>query len=293
MMDVVRLHPGCMDCLLKKQIGRYPEDVSDEIKIKYKQRVLEILSEAKRSMSAPEIVADIYALQREMFGVMRDYTEIKRYFNGLMLGIEDELAKNVMRADDPLLMAVQYAICGNYIDFAAMETVDEDELKKRLGTARDISVDAKTLDAMRDDIKSARTLSVITDNCGEIVLDKILVSVIKQINPSIRVTFIVRGFPVINDATTEDAEQVGLYDVAEVIGNGSNIGGTCLHRISDESRRVIDAADIIISKGQANFETLYECDKNIYYIFMCKCALFKERFNVPMFTGMLINDKDL
>ena len=78
-----------------------------------------------------------------------------------------------------------------------------------------------------------------------------------------------------------------------IIGNGSNIGGTCLHRISDESRRVIDAADIIISKGQANFETLYECGKNIYYIFMCKCALFKERFNVPMFTGMLINDKDL
>ena len=292
-MDVVRLHPGCIDCLLKKQIGRYPEDVSDETKIKYKQRVLEILSEARRSMSAPEIVADIYALQREMFGVMRDYSEIKRYFNDLMLSIEDELTANVMRAGDPLLMAVQYAICGNYIDFAAMETVDEGELKKRLGKARDIPVDAGMLDKLREDIRSAKTLSLITDNCGEIVLDKILVSVIKRINPDIKVTFIVRGFPVINDATKEDAEQVGLCDVAEVIDNGSSIGGTCLHKISDESRRAIDAADVIISKGQANFETLYECGRNIYYIFMCKCDLFKKRFNVPMFTGMLINDKDL
>lgn len=292
-MDVVRLHPGCIDCLLKKQIGRYPENVSDETKIKYKQRVLEILSEARRNMSAPEIVADIYALQRGMFGVMRDYTEIKRYFNDLMLSIEDELAANVMRAGDPLLMAVQYAICGNYIDFAAMETVDEDELKKRLGKAKDIPVDASMLDKLREDIRSAKTLSVITDNCGEIVLDKILVSVIKRMNPDIKVAFIVRGFPVINDATKEDAEQVGLYDVAEVIDNGSNIGGTCLHKISDESRRVIDDSDVIISKGQANFETLYECGRNIYYIFMCKCDLFKKRFNVPMFTGMLINDKDL
>ena len=292
-MDVVRLHPGCIDCLLKKQIGRYPENVSDETKIEYKQRVFKILSGANRSMSAPEIVADIYALQREMFGVTHDYTEIKRYFNDLMLSIEDELAANVMRAGDPLLMAVQYAICGNYIDFAAMETVDEGELKKRLGKAKDIPVDARMLDKLREDIRSAKTLSVITDNCGEIVLDKILVSVIKRMNSDIKVTFIVRGFPVINDATKEDAEQIGLYDVAEVIDNGSNIGGTCLHKISDESRRVIDAADIIISKGQANFETLYECGRNIYYIFMCKCELFKKRFNVPMFTGMLKNDKEL
>ncbi len=292
-MDVVRLHPGCIDCLLKKQIGHYPDGVSDETKIKYKQRVFEILSEAKRTMSAPEIVSDIYALQREMFGAMRDYTEIKKYFNGLMLSLESELAANVMHADDPLLMAVQYAICGNYIDFAAMETVDERELKKRLGTARDIPVDAKTLDALRNDIKAAKTISVITDNCGEIVLDKILVSVIKWINPDIKATFIVRGYPVINDATTEDAEQVGLFDVADVVDNGSNIGGTCLHKISDEARRIIDDADVIISKGQANFETLYECGKNIYYIFMCKCSLFKERFNVPMYTGMLINDRDL
>ena len=292
-MEVTRLYPECVSCLIKKQLTRYPEDISDDVKMEYMQSVLRIVSEADRTMSAPEVVSGIYALQRSMFGSGRDYTDIKRYFNDLMLELEDDIRTKAERSEDPLLCAVQYSVIGNYIDFAAMENVDENELKRLLSGSGDVRIDAKTLEALRADIKNASRLAVLTDNCGEIVLDKILISVIKDINPDIDVSVIVRGYPVINDATTEDAEQVGLDKAARIIPNGSRIGGNVLHRISAEAKGAIDNADVIVSKGQANFETLYKCGKNIYYIFMCKCTLFSNRFNVPRFTGMLINDSSL
>ena len=292
-MEVTRLHPECVSCLIKKQLTCYPEDISDDVKMEYMQSVLRIVSGADRTMSAPEVVSDIYALQRRMFGSGRDFTEIKRYFNDLMLELEDEIRTNAERSEDPLLCAVQYSVIGNYIDFAAMENVDEAELKRLLSGSGEVAIDKKTLEALRADIKKASRLTVLTDNCGEIVLDKILVHVIKSINPDVDISVVVRGYPVINDATTEDAEQVGLDKAAVIIPNGSSIGGNVLHRISAEAKSAIDRADVIISKGQANFETLYKCGKNIYYIFMCKCSLFSNRFNVPRFTGMLINDSAL
>ena len=95
-------------------------------------------------------------------------------------------------------------------------------------------------------------------------------TVIKNINPDIKITAVVRGEPVLNDATVSDANEIGLDEVAEVTGNGDSVGGTCLERISEEARGILKNADMIISKGQGNFETLNRCGMNVYYIFMCK-----------------------
>ena len=130
----------------------------------------------------------------------------------------------------------------------------------------------------------------LTDNCGEIVLDKILIRQIMKEYPKVRVTVIVRGKPALNDATMEDARETGLSDITAVIGNGSGITGTWLPEISEEAREMIDAADLILSKGQGNFETLQGCGKNIYYMFLCKCRLFVERFQKKQFEGVLANE---
>jgi uncharacterized protein with ATP-grasp and redox domains len=91
----------------------------------------------------------------------------------------------------------------------------------------------------------------------------------------------------------EDAHQVGLDQTTKVIGNGSNVAGTCLDLISDEAKNLIESADFVISKGQGNFETLQECGLNIYYLFLCKCIMFANKFQVPRFTGMLLNDRNM
>ena len=153
--------------------------------------------------------------------------------------------------------------------------------------APDITVDADTLEQLREQAGTARTLALITDNCGEIVMDKILLRQFLRMNPDLSITVIVRGGPVANDATLEDAEQVGLTKLGRCIGNGTATDGTVLRILSREARETIAHADVVIAKGQANYETLYGCGYNIFFIFMCKCMLFMDRFKVPQFTGIL------
>lgn len=286
-----RLNPECIPCIINKQIRCYPKEISEESAIEYMQRVLKVIADAPKTTSAPEIIHEIYAIQKEMFGYSRDYSDIKSHFNKLMLDLEPEIRSAVNHAPDTLKAAVQYAMMGNYIDFAAMENVDEQKLREFLDGAQSTPLDANTLESLKRDLSEAKTLVYLTDNCGEIVLDKILISVIRKQYPEIDITVIVRGAPAINDATVEDAIQTGLADMLPVMGNGSDIAGTCLDKLSDEARKKIDAADVLIAKGQANYETLQKSGKNIFYIFMCKCRLFAERFRVPLYQGILANER--
>ncbi len=292
-MEPVRLNPECIRCLLKKQITCYPEDARQPQVTEYMQRVLRVIADAPLSAGAPEIVDAIYDIQKRMFGYSRDYSSIKTYFNQLMLRLEPDIRKAVGQSQEPLRAAIQYAMVGNYIDFGAMEQVDEDRLRELLAGAKDIPVDDTVWTALKADLGKAGRLVYLTDNCGEIVLDKIFISQIREVYPQLTMQAVVRGGPVLNDATMEDAEQTGLTEVASVIGSGSAIAGICPDRISAEAAAAIEAAGVILSKGQGNFETLQQCGRNIYYIFMCKCRMFAERFQVPLYQGMLVNDRTL
>lgn len=286
-----RLNPECIPCIINKQIGCYPKEVSKSSAIEYMQRVLKVIADAPKTISAPEIIHEIYAIQKEMFGYTRDYSDIKRHFNKLMSDLEPEIRSAINHASDTLKAAIQYAMMGNYIDFAAMENVNEQKLRKFLDAAQDNPLNTTAFENLKKDLSEAKALVYLTDNCGEIVLDKVLISVIKKQYPGLDITVIVRGAPAINDATMEDAIQIGLTDVVPVIGNGSDIAGTCLNKISAEAGKLINTADVLIAKGQANYETLQKCGNNIFYIFMCKCELFAQRFQVPLYHGILANEK--
>jgi uncharacterized protein with ATP-grasp and redox domains len=207
-----------------------------------------------------------------------------------MLGLEPQLENNILNSTEPLKLAFLYAMLGNYIDFGAMLSVDENKLRELLENAEELTVDDKEFRLLKEDLKKSKKLIYITDNCGEVVLDKLFIKAILKEYPNISVEAIVRGENVLNDATLTDAKQVFLDKLVTVSGNGTNIAGTCLSKLPEDIKTKIDNADIIISKGQANFETLRYCGKNIYYIFMCKCQMFADRFGVPKLSGMLLND---
>lgn len=287
----IRLNPECISCLIKKQIGNYPDGASRSDKIEYMKKIMRLIADASEYVSAPEIMDDVYRIQDEMFGCKKDYSDIKSYFNKLMLSMLPALKKKVDRSEDMLKTAVKIVMAGNYIDFGAMNNVDENKLLSLIESADKTEIDEKQYIQFKNDIVSSENLVYLTDNCGEIVLDKLLMTVIKNINPDIKITAVVRGEPVLNDATVSDANEIGLDEVAEVTGNGDSVGGTCLERISEEAMSIIKNADMIISKGQGNFETLNRCGMNVYYIFMCKCDMFAKRFNVDLYSGMLINDR--
>ena len=285
------LSEGCVACLLRRKLDNYPAGADPEAVAEYRRRVRSVI-ENGRGRSSPEVNADVSAIYRALFGPERDYTDVKRRFNALMLELEPSIQADVDAAPDPLARAVQYAMVGNYIDFAALGDIDEGELRRRLEAVDAMSVDAAALEAMRAAAASAGRLALLTDNCGEIVTDKVLLRTLRRLNPALRVAVIARGMPVVNDATVEDAMQVGMDEVAQrVLGNGCDLPGAVLTRISREALAEVDAADLIISKGQANYEGLSGCGRNIFYIFMCKCELFTNRFNMPRFSGVLTREE--
>lgn len=292
-MEIIRKNPECISCLVKKHIDKYPEDATREQKIKYMEAILFAVHNAPLSMSAPQIVDEIYKIREKMFGEKEDFSSIKEYFNNLMLKYEDKIRNNIEKSKDPLLCAIKYSMVGNFIDFGAMASVDENKLASLIDNCENTEIDITQYENLCYDIQNAKRIVFLTDNCGEIVFDKILISQIIKFNPSVNITAIVRGCDVLNDATITDAKQIALPSICNVIDNGTSFAGTCLDKISDIAKSAILDSDVIIAKGQGNLETLQYCGLNVYYIFMCKCNMFAKKFNKPLYSGVLVNDNQL
>ena len=290
----MKLNPFCMCCALNKQeqkIRHYPDM---EKKTEYMKKVMALMANTEEKDCAPSLSVDIQKLYSSFWNCpMEDFTEIKKEFNQLMLNMEVSIEDKIRKSNDPLEKALLYARIGNYIDFAALSNVDQSTVITLLDEKSSEALDEKEYKNFLHDLSSAKKLVYLTDNCGEVVLDKMAVKILKEQYPNLDITVIVRGYPVVNDATMEDAEAIGLTDLVNVIGNGSNVGGTWIPGISSESRELLYDADLIIAKGQGNFETLNDCGLNIYYLFLCKCDLFQRRFHAENLQGMFLNERRL
>ena len=289
-MEIERLRSECVNCLLNLHLNNYPADTAEPQKLDYMQQVLRTIAQTPKTISAPVIVRDIQKIRNTLFGSTDLYAQIKHHFNNVMLSREASVAQTLLAAEDPLKLAIQYAMVGNYIDFGAMKQVDEAYLTELFHSAKDREISEERYQDLKQDLEKARKLVYLTDNCGEIVMDKLLIQTIQRLYPHIDITVIVRGSEILNDATMDDARQVGLTEVVRVMGNGNNVAGTYMPELSEEAAAEIAAADLLLAKGQGNYETMMGCGLNVYYMFLCKCDLFANLFQVPRFTGMLIND---
>ncbi len=290
-MKSLRFDKQCIPCILGKFLNKAPVGTDPATELDYAKGVLRIIADADHSESAPEIVAKVTAFKNRTFGYNDDFAELKSYYNRLMLSKLSAARQKTEAAKDPFSAALKTALLGNYIDFGALDSVDDERLDAMISSAENIEVDKNETEMLRAELSRAKRAVYLTDNCGEIVMDRLFISEIKRSFPSLKVTAIVRGEPVLNDATLADAEQVGLCDETSVISNGTDIAGTCLTKISPEALAEINKADVIIAKGQGNFETLFGCGLNVYYLFLCKCKLFADRFGKEPCTGMLLNDR--
>lgn len=281
----------CIYCTIKKADSKYSRyEINEEKKLEFMKKVFHIISMAEIRDTSPYISAKISRIIKKEFNITDSYYEIKKEFNNLLGSMEDEILSIIYGSEDKLLTALKYAMVGNFIDFGAMENVNKDKLKELIKNAADQVVDMDEYNKFKKELNYVNKIAYIADNAGEIVFDKIFIKIINEMYPHIDINVIVRGKPVLNDATIMDAEETGLSSLARVTGNGTDIPGTQLNKINPESKKIIDNADLIISKGQGNFESLFGCGKNIYYIFLCKCDLFAKRFNMEKFKGVFINE---
>ncbi len=289
-MGFLRFNTVCIDCIFNKFLKPVPKGIDEATRLHYAKGILRIIADADDTVSAPELVAECTKYKNKTFGISDDFAEIKMHFNKLMLGFEADISKKISRSKNPIRAAICYALLGNYIDFGAMDTVDEYKLRELIDGAENIEIDEAEIENLKTDLNRCEKLVYLTDNCGEIVFDKLFIEEIVKQFPNMDITVLVRGENVLNDATLFDAKQIGLAEAAPVLGNGTGIAGTCIEKLPPEIQKTVLDADMIISKGQGNFETLCYSKRNIYYLFMCKCKMFADRFNVEPLCPMLLND---
>lgn len=289
----MKVSAECMHCLVKRQADNIKKYSDEEKKAEYLGKVLGIIANNAAEEPAPVLLSHIGRLHEEYFGKSFSFDELKKGYNAMMLEKENEIRGKIGKAQDPLALALRFAQIGNFIDFGAMDSVDDGKLMEFLEQAETLPLSEDTYAKFTENLKTAKKLVYMTDNCGEVVLDKLLLETIAGIAPHVEKTIIVRGEPVLNDATMEDALQVGIEACGKVIPNGTNIAGTYIPWLSAEAKQAMEEADLLISKGQGNFESLHGCGLNIYYLFLCKCQWFMERFGLPQYSGVFINEFDL
>ncbi|GAH66664.1 unnamed protein product, partial [marine sediment metagenome] len=239
-----------------------PEDEQRLVLIEFGRR----LSEFSLRSSPPEIARRLYADIAARAG--RDpFKEIRENSNRQALDLYPRLKKRIEDSSDPLRTAVRLAIAGNVIDYGTPGAFD---IQNEIETVLRGEFGVFMFNEFQTALSRAGTVLYLCDNAGEIVFDRLLIEEI-QARYQIEVTAAVRGGPVLNDVIMEDAGQVGLNRVCRVISNGSNAPGTLIEDCSDEFLRIYHDADLVISKGQGNFETLWGEEKNIFFLFKVKC----------------------
>ena len=291
----MRLDSQCILCLLKRHADTAAKLGNEEQVTAFTRDLMRILCDGPVEMSAPFYTPDIAKLFTEHFGLADDrFTEEKELSNRFCMERLDRISGMVRSADDPLYAGLQGAILGNYIDFSALQgEVSFEKLDEMLDLLHTIEVDRAVFDKLRADLEGGKELLYLTDNAGEIVFDRVWLEVIRDLFPDLAITVCVRGGPAQNDATIADAEEIGMP--FRVIDNGTCISGTVLEKASEELRAAMERADVVISKGQANVETLLDTGHgyNIYYAFLVKCKRFIDRFGKEKLTPMLVREKDL
>ena len=234
------------------------------------------------NQTPPATAQRIHRRLREITGKNDPYRQAKDRLNSLALELIPALRAKIESANDPLVMATRLAIVGNVMDMGVNGNLTATDVRHAMKRALTEPFFGE-LDRFRQAITEARSILYLADNTGEIAFDRLLV---EQIS-SKHVTVVVRGAPVINDATMIDAQAVGLDKIAEVIDNGSDAPGTILSDCRPEFQRRFAKADLIIAKGQGNYESLSNEPGNIFFLFKVKCSVIADHIKQPVGTQVL------
>jgi len=217
----------------------------------------------------PVMGAKIHRLIQELIDRGDPYRRVKDISNKRALELYPGLKERVDTSEYPLETALRLAIAGNIIDLGVKGDIPNDDIAQTIENALSASLHHGAIDGFREAAHQARRILYLGDNAGEIVFDRILIEQLQKEN----ITFVVRGQPVINDVTMVDAHTTGMADIVEVIDNGSGAPGTILNDCSVSFQERFFEADLIISKGQGNYESLSCTDANITFLLMAKCPV--------------------
>ncbi len=275
----MKVQPDCLPCFFRQTVIALGQGTkSGRLQEKVIRGVLEEIERADLSKSPAHATTFIHRRIRDI--LKRDpFRKVKSDYNRIALKSYPRLSRFAARSRDPLLTAARLAIAGNIIDFGIFTSVDIDATVERALQGR---IARDDYSAFKKAVNGTGDILYLADNAGEIVFDRILIETLRGMGK--KVTLAVKGGPVLNDATIEDAAAAGLTDICPVVDNGSDCVGTILAMTSARFRRAYGAASLVISKGQGNFETLMDerADKHVFFLLQSKCGVVSRELGLPL-----------
>lgn len=269
----MRVHLDCWPCFLRQALSAARRaGASPELQRLILEETITELRALSADATPPEMGERIHRLVRERAQTPDPYLDVKREATAQALALLPTLRARVETAGDPLQTAVRIAITGNIIDYGVAETFD---LEATLERVLDAKPPIDDLPVLRHALAQVDEVLYLADNAGETVFDRVLIEVLP-----VRVRYAVKAGPVLNDATREDAIAAGLDRVAEIIDTGSDAMGAPLGLCSPAFRQQFNRAQLIIAKGQANYETLSNVDAPICFLLQAKCPVIAEDIGV-------------
>lgn len=270
----MKTYLDCIPCFMKQalRVGKISTDDDEQVK-KILDMAGELIPAIPMDASPPEIAKIIYDKIKSLTGVVDPYKAIKQENIKKARVLLPHMREIIESNDNPLFEAARMAIAGNVIDFGIYETVNiEREILHSV--ERDLTIN--DFDLFVKKLAQARNIYYIGDNSAEAVFDRLF---IEQINKP--VTFVVRGEPILNDITRAEAEIVGLNTVADIMSSGTSAPGNVINDCAPEFLDKLGDADLVISKGQGNYEALSDTSYPIFFMLKAKCRVIARDIGVP------------
>lgn len=277
----MKLHLECVPCYIRQALDA-AQMVTEDKKLQEQilRKSLIVASKFDTESSGFITQAKIQNVIKEILPDGDPYRKVKEKYNRITLGLADELKRVIEISTDPFETSLRISLAGNIIDFGPNANLNSKILKKAIKKSLSQSLDEEKIKLLKENIDNAKRILFIGDNAGEIVLDKIFIEKL----PKEKITYVVREDYALNDATMQDAKMVGMTDTVRVITTGLDMPAAilpfCSHNFLGEYKK----SDLIISKGQGNYEALCEEDKNIFFLLKIKCPIiastFKKRYKV-------------
>jgi uncharacterized protein with ATP-grasp and redox domains len=275
----------CIPCLIRQSLDASKLVVKDpELQNVIMKKVLRSASEFDMTLTPPEMAQKIHRIIKAETGCDDLYFEIKKNCTNLALEISKDI--DINDSAHPFEKAVRYAIAGNIIDFGVKSTCSKEFIKESFDKAEHVDIDTIMIQKLYDEIAEAQTVLVLADNAGEAVFDKLL---IEAFPGDAKVFYAVKGAPILNDVTQYEAEQSEIDSVATIISNGVDVPGTSLSQCTPEFLDLFNNADVIIAKGQGNFESLNEDNRKVYFLFQVKCSVIADHYDYNQGDWLVTN----
>lgn len=285
----MRTYYECLPCFVNQALGALKNcDATSDQTMKTMRSVFCELADIDYEAPPPVTAQKIHRMISKIVGNKDPYAHQKQHFNQFAVELLASVKKTLDLKQDIFSVKVKLAIAANIIDFGKNNNLCENDVLSCFEKAREVPLDSVALAGLKESIHDADSILFLCDNAGEIVFDRFLVEEM----PFKKIICAVRGAPVINDATFDDAHATGLTEIVRVISNGSDAPGTVLEDCSPEFRQTFDGADVIIAKGQGNFETLSGItNKRIYFLFQVKCPVVGRDTGYPVGSFLILDNQ--